>query len=59
MAVSYCIFNMRKSSVSVRDGADLKNELIGVFPDGKGRDQPACQEGWKMCRKEKRIVMPM
>jgi hypothetical protein len=27
--------------------------------DGKGWDQPACQEEWKICRKERRIVMPM
>jgi hypothetical protein len=27
--------------------------------DRKGRDQPSCQEEWKMCRKKRRIVMPM
>jgi hypothetical protein len=27
--------------------------------DGKGWDQPACQEEWKTCRKKRRIVMPL
>jgi hypothetical protein len=27
--------------------------------DGKDQGQPACQEEWNMCRKKRRIVMPM
>jgi hypothetical protein len=30
-----------------------------LVSDRKGQGQPACQGEWKMCRKKRRIVMPM
>jgi hypothetical protein len=33
--------------------------LVVIVSVGKGLDQPACQEGWKMYREKRRIVMPM
>ncbi len=30
-----------------------------IVSDGKSQDQPTCQEDWKMCKKGRRIVMPM
>jgi hypothetical protein len=35
------------------------NLVTLIVSDRKGRDQPSCQEEWKMCRKKRRIVMPM
>ncbi len=32
---------------------------ILLVSDGKGLDQPACQEEWKKCRRKRRIVMRM
>jgi hypothetical protein len=32
---------------------------VPTVSDGKGQDQPACQEDWKICRKKRRIVMLM
>jgi hypothetical protein len=31
----------------------------GLVSDGKGLNQPACQEEWKKCRRKRRIVMSM
>jgi hypothetical protein len=36
-----------------------KSAIYVLVSDGKGLNQPACQEEWKMCRKKRRIVMPM
>jgi hypothetical protein len=36
----------------------MKEKFVAVA-DAMGWGQPACQEEWKMCRKKRRIVMPM
>ncbi len=48
-------------SYQVSTNTGLRNGLIGtpVASDAMGRGQPGCQEEWKMCRKKRKIVMPM
>jgi hypothetical protein len=47
------------SYVAIKSNIDVIFQVILLVSDGKGWDQPACQEEWKTCRKKRRIVMPM
>ncbi len=53
----FCNTSLKEKIFTIKKLDDIVPFI--TVSDRKGLNQPACQEGWKKCKKERRIVLPM